>query len=399
MANRKMFDRSPRSSHSRRPLAASIPGRLTSIALAAIVIAAITFVIPQPAFAAGDTQACTPTLVARIDTVIRQGPSTRYRTLGALLRGETAQVNGRLRNNTWYLVAAKGIAGWVSRQTVTTSCVQGVPVVPATPVQANNVYIVAPFTASRFVLPQGQCSLLSWRVRNVAGVFLMEGNSPFQGVPGEATRNACPAQTTLYLLRTQRRDGITFDQSLLITVVSTGAINPNFRADATTIAPGACTTLRWNIDNVQGVWLWTGNNRQGVNGNSAQAVCPAQTTQYRLEVLQRDGVTSNFLVTITVDAAGLTASIADFSVDNAWLVPNQCTGMRWTVNGTTRQIQLIDGSSVTTVGATGAINVCPAQTTTYVLRVFDASGRQIDRALMVNVNAPAPQPTNPTPIP
>jgi hypothetical protein len=45
------------------------------------------------------------------------------------------------------------------------------------------------------------------------------------------------------------------------------------------------------------------------------------------------------------------------------------------------------------------INVCPAQTTTYVLRVIDANGRQIDRALTVNVNAPPPPPANPTPIP
>jgi uncharacterized protein YraI len=395
MANRKLFHRSPRSSHPRRFLAASISRRLAHIALAIMAVAAITLALPQPT----NAQACTPTLIARADTIMRQGPGTRYRTLAVLLRGEGAQVTGRLRNNTWYLVAAKGITGWVSRQTVTTSCTQGVPVSPATPVQPTNANIVTPFTASRFVLPQGQCAILSWRVREVAGVFLMEGNTAWQGVAGESARNTCPAQTTLYTLRTQRRDGSTFDQSLAISVASTGAINPNFRADNPTITPGQCTTLRWNIDNVQGVWLWNGNNRQGIAGNSSQAVCPAQTQQYRLEVLQRNGVTSNFFVTVTVDASALSASITDFSVDNAWLVPNQCTGMRWTVTGTTKLIQLIDRSYVTTVGATGAINVCPGQTTTYILRVFDASGRQIDRALTVNVNAPAPQPNNPTPIP
>lgn len=395
MANRNVFHRSPRSSHLRRFLAASISGRLMHLALALVAVAAITFALPQFTHA----QACTPTLVARADTVMRQGPGTRYRTLAVLLRGEGAQITGRLRNNSWYLVTAKGIAGWVSRQTVTPSCTQNAPVTPATPVQPNNANIITPFTTNRFVLPQGQCSLLSWRVRDVAGVFLMEGNTAWQGVAGEAARNTCPAQTTLYTLRTQRRDGSTFDQNLVISVNSTGAINPNFRVDNPTITPGQCTTLRWNIDNVQGVWLWVGNNRQGIAGNSSQAVCPPQTQQYRLEVLQRNGVTSNFFVTIAVDSSALTAAITDFSVDNAWLVPKQCTGMRWTVAGTTRLIQLIDNAFVTTVGTTGAINVCPGQTTTYVLRVFDASGRQVDRALTVNVNAPAPQPNNPTPIP
>lgn len=397
MANRNLFHRSPRSSHPRRLLAASFPRRLAHVTLAALLVIsfALVFSVPQPARA----QACTPTLVARADTIIRQAPGTRYRTLAVLLRGEAAQITGRLRNSTWYLVSAKGITGWVSRQTITPSCTQGVPAVPAVPVQPTNANIITPFTTNRFVLPQGQCSILSWRVRDVAGVYLMEGSSAWQGVAGEAARNTCPVQTTLYTLRTQRRDGSTFDQSLVISVAATGAINPNFRVDNPTITPGQCTTLRWNIDNVQGVWLWDGNNRQGIAGNSAQAVCPSQTKQYRLEVLQRNGVTSNFFVTVTIDSSALTASIADFSVDNAWLVPKQCTGMRWTVNGTTRLIQLLDGSSVTTVGATGAINVCPAQTSTYVLRVFDASGRQIDRALTVNVNAPVPQPNNPTPIP
>jgi hypothetical protein len=344
-------------------------------------------------------QACTPALVARGNTYIRQGPGVRYRSLGVLLRGEVAMVQGRLRNNTWYLVTAKGIQGWVSRQLVTPSCMGGVPVVPARVVQPNNALIVTPFTANPFTISQGQCSTLIWGVRNVAAVFLIEGNGAPQGVAGEATRTVCPTQTTTYVLRTQRRDGTVFDQSVLITVAPTGGINPNFRADNAVIAPGQCTTLRWNIENVQGVWLWVGNNRQGVNGNGSQVVCPAQTTQYRLEVLQRNGITSNFYLVVSVDAGGLTASIDEFAVDNAWLVPQQCTGMRWKVSGTTRLIQLIDGSNASTVGPTGLINVCPGQTTTYTLRVIDANGRQIDRSLTVNVNAPPPQPNNPTPIP
>jgi uncharacterized protein YraI len=403
MANTFSLSRSPRSSHLRHPLAASFVSRLAHLALAVIVVAAIRVAAPQPSFAASPeisaAQACTPALVARGNTYMRLGPGVRYRILARLARGDVALVNGRLRNNSWYLVTAKGITGWVSRQLVSTSCMGSVPVVPAQPVQPNTTLISAPFTASPFTLSQGQCTTLSWGVRNVNAVFLIEGNGAPQGVAGESSRTVCPAQTTTYVLRTQRRDGTVFDQTVLITVAPSGGINPNFRADNVVIAPGQCTTLRWNINDVQGVWLWDGNNRSGVNGNGTQVMCPPQTRQYRLEVLQRNGVTSNFFVTVAVDAAGLTAGIDEFTVDNAWLVPQQCTGMRWKVSGAMRLIQLIDGAAVTTVGATGLINVCPAQTTTYVLRVIDANGRQIDRALTVNVNAQQPPAGNPTPIP
>jgi uncharacterized protein YraI len=403
MANRKVFNRSPRSLHLRLAFAASIFKRLAHVALAVIAVATLSVAVPHTSAAApldaAAAQACTPALVARGNTHIRQGPGVRYRSFGVLLRGEVALVQGRLRNNSWYLVTAKGIQGWVSRALVSTSCMGGVPVVPARVVQPNNALIVRPFTANPFTISQGQCSTLVWGVRNVAAVFLIEGNGVPQGVAGESSRTVCPTQTTTYVLRTQRRDGTVFDQRALITVAQSGGINPNFRADNAVIAPGQCTTLRWNIENVQGVWLWDGNNRQGMPGNGSQVVCPPQTRQYRLEVLQRNGVTSNFYLTVAVDAAGLTANIEEFAVDNAWLVPQQCTGMRWRVSGTTRLIQLIDGQNVTTVGPTGLINVCPAQTTTYVLRVIDANGRQIDRALTVNVNAPPPPPANPTPIP
>jgi hypothetical protein len=403
MANRNLLNRSPRSSHSHYAFAASLFKRLAHVALAVMAVAGISMAVPQPSLAAppevAAAQACTPALVARGNTHIRQGPGVRYRSFGVLLRGEVALVQGRLRNNTWFLVTAKGIQGWVSRQLVTTSCMGGVPVVPARVVQPNNALIVTPFTANPFTVSQGQCTTLSWGVRNVNGVFLIEGNGAPQGVAGEATRTVCPAQTVTFVLRTQRRDGTVFDQSALVTVAPSGGINPNFRADNAVIAPGQCTTLRWNIENVQGVWVWDGNNRLGVPGNGSQVVCPPQTKQFRLEVLRRDGGTSDFFVTVGVDAAGLTASIDEFAADNAWLVPQQCTGLRWRVSGTTRLIQLIDGANVTTVGPIVSINVCPGQTTTYVLRVIDANGRQIDRGLTVNVNAPPPPPNNPTPIP
>jgi hypothetical protein len=52
----------------------------------------------------------------------------------------------------------------------------------------------------------------------------------------------------------------------------------NFMADTYTITQGQCTTLRWNVTEVAGVWLINGQYQQGVPGVGTQVVCPTSTT-------------------------------------------------------------------------------------------------------------------------
>jgi hypothetical protein len=59
----------------------------------------------------------------------------------------------------------------------------------------------------------------------------------------------------------------------------------NFRSDAPYVNAGNCTTLRWDVDGVQAVYL----DGQGVTGHGSRDICPCNPTTYRLEVTKLDG--------------------------------------------------------------------------------------------------------------
>ena len=72
----------------------------------------------------------------------------------------------------------------------------------------------------------------------------------------------------------------------------------SFRTDSTSVTSGACTTLRWDVDNARAVFL----DGQGVAGHESRQVCPAATQTYRLSVTRQDGGQEQASVTIQVTA-------------------------------------------------------------------------------------------------
>jgi hypothetical protein len=102
--------------------------------------------------------------------------------------------------------------------------------------------------------------------------------------------------------------GALFGRSFLVKVVvpapptATSLPTPSaaisFSADRTEIRPGECATLRWDVENVNAVFL----GGEGVVGHGTRQVCPATTTTYTLRVERRDGGTEERRVTITVAA-------------------------------------------------------------------------------------------------
>jgi murein DD-endopeptidase MepM/ murein hydrolase activator NlpD len=71
----------------------------------------------------------------------------------------------------------------------------------------------------------------------------------------------------------------------------------SFRADPTLIGLRQCSTLRWDVENVQAVWL----QNDPVSGHSKRSVCPQETTTYTLRVKFFDGSTKEYQATVTVD--------------------------------------------------------------------------------------------------
>jgi SH3-like domain-containing protein len=357
------------------------------IGIAVVMGSALTATLaapaPAPVFAETTTTNCTPTLVARGAVSLRRGPGVGYSPrLNTLSAGDSAQLVGRLRNNSWYRVIFKGQEGWVYSQLVTPSCLSLVPIVPPSPV--NTPINTANFRAVPSKVAPGQCSTLSWNVSNVAAVYFVEGQNA-TGVAGNSSKVVCPQGTTTYLLLVTRRDNSSFSQSATVMV---GLDQPNFRTDNTTLIAGQCTTLRWNIDNVAAVYLIQGNSVQGVPGNGTQVVCPQVTTTYVLRVQRRDSTFLERSLVININTAPINPN---FRADNTTLNAGQCTTLRWRVDNVTA-VYLIQGNSTQGVPGNFAQQVCPQNTTTWVLRVQRRDGSTFDSSVTVVVNNSAINP-------
>lgn len=77
----------------------------------------------------------------------------------------------------------------------------------------------------------------------------------------------------------------------------------SFRADTTQITAGQCTTLHWDVEHIQAVYL----DGAGVTGHGEQTVCPVQSQTYTLRVVHAAGET-NRRVAIEVAAAAAPTS-------------------------------------------------------------------------------------------
>ncbi|MCA9981788.1 MAG: META domain-containing protein, partial [Anaerolineales bacterium] len=66
----------------------------------------------------------------------------------------------------------------------------------------------------------------------------------------------------------------------------------SFGADRTSIQAGECTTLRWSVNNVRGVWVYPQGERFEQfprTGQGSEQVCPTNTTTYEMRVALPDG--------------------------------------------------------------------------------------------------------------
>ena len=79
----------------------------------------------------------------------------------------------------------------------------------------------------------------------------------------------------------------------------------SFWADSTSITQGQCTTLRWQVANIQAVWVYPLGqpfDQFPVTGEGSREVCPSFTTTYEMRVLKQDGSIELRQVTVAVSA-------------------------------------------------------------------------------------------------
>lgn len=156
------------------------------------------------------------------------------------------------------------------------------------------------FTADQYEIAQGACTTLRWKATNVRAVYLND-----EGVPGEASRQVCPGETTSYVLRVDDSSGSVSTRTITVSVVPSNRILIRFWADQYTLNPGACTTLYWAVENVQAVYMETEEGERGVPGVSQERVCPEYSTDFTIVATAPDGRSDQKTVSLDVGAPTL----------------------------------------------------------------------------------------------
>jgi polar amino acid transport system substrate-binding protein len=257
---------------------------------------------------------------------------------------------------------------------------------PAPVVQAPAVATVNPsLRADSAYIAAGQCTALRWDVDNVSSIFLVDGGSQ-QGVGGHDARSVCPGSTTTYTLRVIANDGATHEFPIIITVADNGGYSINFWGDRETIDAGQCTTLRWDVRNVQAVYL----DGEGVAGVSQREVCPGDTKNYNLTVDKNDGGQDSRQVTIRVNNAQPqqdAARIRRFDVDRNMVFIGECITIEWRTDDAEGVGLLRNGDTVLQAGSgNGDFEDCnaPVGVNGYDLTAYNRTGRET-RSLSVVV--------------
>jgi polar amino acid transport system substrate-binding protein len=137
-----------------------------------------------------------------------------------------------------------------------------------------------------------------------------------------------------------------------------------FWSDTTQIKQGECTTLYWDVNNVQAVYLYElGQNWQdhGVNGEGSRRVCPSQTTTYELRVVKPDGSVEVRQITVYVEQVSNAPIVEIFSVSPTQIGLGQCVQIQWKVSGNVSSVDIRRDSTAIWDSAplNGVMQDCP----------------------------------------
>jgi hypothetical protein len=202
----------------------------------------------------------------------------------------------------------------------------------------------------------------------------------------------CPGATTTYTLRVTDRNGANHDFPITINVTGAPDYSINFWADSTNINGGQCTRLRWDVRNVQAVYL----DGEGVAGVSDREVCPGSTKTYTLQVVKYDGGQDSRQVTINTNnpppPPAQPPVIRQFSVNRNQIERGQCVNFEWRTDNAQGVNLLRNGGAVVAGGpGNGSAQDCPDTVGLYEYKLVAYGVGQSEQSLTVNVIGPQPR--------
>ena len=160
---------------------------------------------------------------------------------------------------------------------------------------------------------------------------------------------------------------------------------PVFRADKAELAAGECTTLRWDVENVEAVFLNRGSGDNPVVGHDTLVICPDDTYIYTLRVVNKDKSERRFAVTVKVAECGGAPIIGRFEASDTEIHVGDKVTLVWAVS-CAQAVYLKEGSGQRQpVGGHDEAEFQPGQTTTFRLIVVAQDGSEVKRDITVKV--------------
>ncbi len=213
----------------------------------------------------------------------------------------------RHEDTDWIKVQVQGSneEGWVNASSRYVSCSGPLSSLPVdgTPPASTDLPEQVKFDADDTTVVEGECTTLRWDVENVKSVSL-DG----EDVDGHGSKTICPMKTHFYGLTVVTAS----ETASYVVIVSVGAVDVQFAADNYTIQSGECTTLRWDVKNVQAVSL----DGERVVERGSTTACPKETQTYTLRVVTATG-TQDYEATVSVrPPAVVTVQLTEDDIKN-----------------------------------------------------------------------------------
>ena len=389
-------------------------------------------------------QSDTPMLTLTANGAIYAWPSTDTESLGHLPFRSSVPVSARTPDSQWWRIPYPNGPdgyGWLSAAVVMPNlAAANVPLVevifatptpePATPTPSapactyNSAFAADLTVPDGTLVPPAQPVDKVWRMRNTGacpwedgtqltfvGGFAMSGPTSVL-VPPTAPGATADIGVTLFapsapgtykgIWQLQNSAGQVFGAPVTVVVRVPSPVPPtpvppvqptspppppagpsiNFWTDKDRVKEGQCTTIHWDVSNVQAVYLEYGGKTRGVAGQGSQGVCPSTDGKtYVLRVVRPDGGTETRTITINIESGGGGGS-GKFNASSYKISRGECTTLNWSDPKAHRAY--LNGERV---GITGSQDVCPHTTTKYNLEfVYNDSGsNRQDHKLTIEV--------------
>ena len=238
--------------------------------------------------------------------------------------------------------------------------------------------VIVSFTAQPATIRVGAESTLSWEVQNATRVDITNSQDFVPSLPSTipliSSGVVMPSATTTYTLTASNDDGATASAQLTVLVLPVLPQILSFAATPTQILTGECTTLSWETEGADSVFLTnltSGDTPIAVNPDDSVIVCPTQTTAFTLTATNSADEVSTAQVTVYVQED--LPVIVSFTAKPTDIFQGKSSELCWEVENVER-VSITNIPNGDNLPAMGCKTVQPTGTTTYTLTAVGNGG-------------------------